>query len=164
MNLPYSNQAERVVRSFKNLPEANYSGWTEDQVWDAYYHLFQDVYHLKDWILNDDAVQIGAGKKQKNDALNSLIESNPYMKLLQSVVTSMKHLKADHGHIAHPVIDLSWSLGGVKPSPAVSYGDGTHANVNDIHPKALVLETLIAWNQFFKDNGLSSEFNLPLQN
>ena len=120
MKLSYIEQAKRVVRSFKKIPPPNYPNFTHDEVWDAYYHFLQDSYHLKDWILNDDAVIIGGDKACKNGEINAFIEGNVNMKLLQAVVTNMKHLKANHDHIAFKEINLTWSEGGLKPSPAIS--------------------------------------------
>ncbi len=180
MNLSYTNQAERVVRSFKKIPAPNYPNSTPDEVWDTYYHFLQDAYHLKDWILNDDNVIIGGDKKHKEDQINAFIESNVNMKLLQAVVTSMKHLKADHKHIAFKEINLAWSEGGLKPSPAISYddlvfdvddkgnflleedGDTMKVEVatKTMHPKKLAVKVLVAWNHFFKSHGLEGGFEI----
>lgn len=180
MNLSYTDQARRVVRSFKKIPAPNYPNSTPDEVWDAYYHFLQDAYHLKDWILNDDAVVIGSNREHKRKQLNAFIEGNVNMKLLQSVVTSMKHLKADYNHIAFNEINLTWSEGGLRPSPAISYGD-LDFDVDDegnflleedgdtmkvevatktMHPKKLAVKVLVSWNKFFANHGLEGGFEI----
>ena len=181
MNLPYTNQAKRVVRSFARIPAPNYPNSSSDDVWDAYYHFLQDVYHLKDWIINDDAVKIGLNKDEKKKILNNFIEGDINMKLLQAVVTNMKHLKADANHIAFKEISLSWqNNGGLKPSPEITYDDlvfevdnngnfvleddGNNMKVEikkkSIHPKKLGIKILIAWNVFFKNFKLEGGFQI----
>lgn len=174
MNRAYIDQAKRVVRSFQRIPKPGYSDSTPDEVWDAYYHFLQDAYHLKDWIIYDESIKIG--RKEVND----FIEGNVNMKLLQAVVTSMKHLKADHKHIVFKEIDLTWDDGSPKPSPEITYDDlvfdvddkGNFLLEDDgdtmkvevatktMHPRKLAIKVLVAWNQFFKAHDLEGGFEI----
>ncbi|MFZ2193534.1 MAG: hypothetical protein WAV31_04800 [Candidatus Moraniibacteriota bacterium] len=165
MNLPYTEQAKRVVRSYGKIPAPNYPNYTQDEVWDIYYHLFQDAYHLKDWILNDDDVKIGQDKIEKNKILNEFIEKNVNMKLLQSIVTNMKHLKAERNHIKHREILLTWSEGDMGPSPAISYSISEfdlncEEDLKMIHPRRLAVKVLVSWNKFFSENKLEGNFEM----
>lgn len=174
MNLPYTDQAKRVVRSFEKIPEPGYPNSSPDEVWDAYYHFFQDAYHLKDWVANDK------GTKVDHDDVNTFIAGNVNMQLLQGVVTNMKHLRADAKHVTFKEIDLTWDDGGPKPSPEIGYdvhvfdiddegkfileedGDSMKVEVEKktMHPRKLAMKVLIAWNQFFKQHGLEGGFHV----
>ncbi len=123
MNSTYIDQANRTVRSFKKIPQPNYPNSTPEEVWDAYYHFLQDAYHLKDWIINDNKSIEGFDSKQKKKLINDFIEGNINMKLLQAVVANIKHLKADHKHINFKEIALTWSGGGIRSSPEITYSD-----------------------------------------
>lgn len=166
--------AERVVRSYRRIPEPGYPNATQEDVWDAYLHFFQDAYHLKDWIVCDESV--GVDPKE----MNRFIDGNQNMKLLQAIVTKAKHFRADHDHIAFREINLAWDDGGLKPSPEIGYEeagdllteDGDHLLTEDgekilleaeskrMHPRRLTVKVLIAWNQFFKEHGLEGGFQV----
>ncbi len=171
----YLEKVEQVVRSFKRIPPPGYPESTKDDVWDFYRYFLQDAYHLKDWIVYDDS--LGVSKKE----MDAFIEGNIYMKLLQSVVTGIKHLKANHKQIVFPNLVLTWvDEGGSEPSPAVSCGDlvlgideegyflleedssttRVEKQTKTVHPRVLSVKVLEAWNQFLKNHGLDGHFGL----
>lgn len=174
MKKSYIDQAKRVVRSFAKLPKDNYPESMTEEEWDDYYHFFQDAYHLKDWIIHDEVVTIG------RDEVNNFIDGNINMKLLQSVVNSLKHLKITNPKNQFPNINFEWTEKESKGHPSVVYEDqvfllaedGDHILLEDgdkmmieseqknMHPKKLAVKVLIAWNNFFKQHGLEGGFRI----
>lgn len=172
MPRPYQEMAERIVRDYKRIPEPGYPNATQEEVWDYYLHFFSDAYHLKDWIVNDSELKID------NKEMNKFINENENLKLLQTIVTQFKHLKADHGHIAF-AINLLWDDGSPKPSPGIGYkersflttqagdylvtGNGDRIAIEragkNMHPRSLALMVLVAWNKFFQEKGLEGGFS-----
>jgi hypothetical protein len=168
----YDEMARRVVRSFHKIPEPGYPNSTKEEVWDAYLHFFQDAYHLKDWIRYDDELKI------TKEELNEFINGNPNMKLLQSIVTQAKHLRANDQNIKYRVNNLFWDDGSPTPSPAISYEETGYLLTEDggylltesgeklaidypkkeIHPRRLAIKVLVAWNKFFSDKKLKGSF------
>lgn len=168
----YEEMAKRVVRSYGAIPRSGYPNSTQEEVLDAYLHFFSDAYQLKDWIINDNALSI------TKEEINQFIDGSSNMKLLQAIVTQDKHLKANHDHIKYREINLFWDDGSLRPSPAIGFEErgflqsedgGFLLNENgvkleldspkqEIHPRRLALEILIAWNRFFKDKKLKGSF------
>lgn len=176
MSHSYSEKAQKVMRSYERLLnlKPGHSTATKEQVWDAYEDFFQDAYHLKDWIVNDDTLKIGEAK------VDAFIDANEDMKLLQTVATTSKHLKADRKHITFKDIVMAWDDGTLRGSPELGYEergfllteDGGYllqengekidleSEPKNVHPWTLTLKVLALWNQFFKDNGLVGGFKI----
>ena len=177
MNNSYTDQARRVVRSFAKLPKNNYALEFSEEEGDAYYHFFQDAYHLKDWVLGDDNTNISRGK------MNEFIEKNENMKLLQSIVNSIKHLRINNSNNKFSNINFIWkdsSEAEVGSCPSILYEEDGYLMIDDngflltedgdkliigtaekeIHPKKLAVKVLIAWNIFFKENNLTGGFEI----
>ena len=168
----YHKMAELVVRDFKRIPKPGYPNSSREDVWDAYLHFFLDAYHLKDYIQNDTT--LGVSKAE----INSFIDNNKDMKLLQSIVTGFKHLNADANHISYDIKGLEWDDGSPRPSPEIGYEernfiltesgknllseDGKkirlESYVERIHPRDLAVKVLASWNKFFKEKGLEIGF------
>jgi hypothetical protein len=177
MDKVYTNQARRAVRSFTKLSKENYPAEFSEEDWDAYYHFFQDAYHLKDWIVNDKNTKI------TREEMNKFIEENGDMKLLQSIVNSTKHLVLSNPNNKYSNVDFVWndnSKSEAKSFPSILYEedsfllsqDGGHLLFQDgskiiikkeekeIHPKILAVKVLIAWNNFFKERNLKGGFEI----
>ena len=171
MNGNYTNQTRRVVRSFSKLPKENYSKNFSEDDWDAYYHFFQDAFHLKDWIIND------SGNKITRKKIDEFIKRSGPLKILQSVVNSIKHFKIeDEKHNKYPQIDCVF-----EKLPKIQYKredficqeDGSKilqedgsailaesSEEGEVHPKRLAIDVLIEWNKFFKENGFKGHFSI----
>jgi len=169
---PYHKMAELVVRDFKSIPMPGYPNSSRDDVWDAYLHFFLDAYHLKDYIQHDKTLGIS------NSEINSFIDNNKDMKLLQSLVTEFKHLTADDDNISYDIKGLEWDDGSPKPSPEIDYEkrsfllaeDGKYllcengkkirleTDTEKMHTRDLAVNVLAAWNAFFKEKDLGIGF------
>ncbi|MCA9366916.1 hypothetical protein KC887_01465 [Candidatus Kaiserbacteria bacterium] len=153
----YKDQIELVVRSYNKIPLPNYPDSEQIDVWDAYRHFFQDVYHLKDWILNDDNLSI------EKKALEDFFEGSKEMKLLQSLVTGFKHYKVSDKHMSYKKFYLSWEdYGGLKPSPEIMYYEDKDSVDSDgvVHPRVLAAKVLREWNTFFANSKLEGNFDI----
>jgi len=168
----YHKMAELVVRDYKRIPKPGYPNSSKEDVWDAYLHFFLDAYHLKDYLVNDETLGIEKAE------VNSFIEDNDDMKILQALVTGFKHLKADHNHISYDIRNLAWDDGRPKPSPEIGYEernflltenggyisceDGKkirlESDIKKVHPRTLAIRVLAAWNKFFKEKGIDIGF------
>ena len=92
MNISSSwrEQYDRMHRGLRRLLTISRGEGTlssSDEARDALYHFFQDAYHLKDWILNDDAVVID-GK-----GLEDRISDNEALSLCTDLCNGTKHLR-----------------------------------------------------------------------
>lgn len=177
MNHSYNEKAEKVRRSYERLLsfKPGHPDATRDKVKDAYQDFFEDAYSLKDWIVNDDALNI------TDKEMNAFLEAHEEMKLLQAYATKLKHLKADHDHITFEEIEITWDDGSPRGSPELGYTergfllteDGSFLLINgsgdklslgakpqSTHPWILTMKVLALWNQFFKDNGLAGGFKI----
>jgi len=167
----YTDQAKRVLRSFKKLPKNNFSKIITEKIKDNYYHFFQDAYHLKDWIVNDPKLNI------KKKDVNNFIDNNKYLKILQGIANATKHLKLEdnsnkYKNINFNINKVSWREIGNKATemPVISYIEDSYlltqeggflltqsggkliikSEEKEIHAKALAVNVLIAWNNFLK--------------
>jgi len=178
MSNQYEDMAKRVVRSYEKIPEPGHPNYTQEDVWDAYLTFFLFAYHLKDWIVDDDELNI------TRKEMNIFIEGNSNMKLLQVIVTQAKHLKAVHDHIKYQDVHLSWDDGSPRPSPAIGFQeraflltenggcllteDGEKIMLDspkqEIHPHRLALKVLVTWNKFFIEKKLIGGFVINFSN
>lgn len=177
MNHSYNEKAQKVMRNYERLLslKPGHPTATKEEVWDAYEDFFQDAYHLKDWIKNDETLKIEGAK------VEAFIEAHEEMKLLQTVATTSKHLRADNDQIIFKDIVLAWDDGTPRGSPELGYAergflltkDGSSLLINEhgdklslgtkpqsTHPWILTMKVLALWNQFFKDNGLAGGFKI----
>ncbi len=172
MNFSYIDQAKRMFRSFKRLPD-NPSKFT-DHDWDDYYHFFQDAYHLKEWIANDENNAVS------NKMLNEFIEKEPEIKLLQTVVTNLKHFKITVLKTRFSNIRFEMKEEKSIPYPSIAYEEEGYLMINDkdylllenggkiiisseekeIHPKELAVKVIEAWLDFLKQQVLEGNLKL----
>jgi hypothetical protein len=81
----YEFQVNRIIRGLKKIPRDPFIPYVSDELFDDYYHLFTDIFHLKDWLLN--------GSDFDKKVVNDYFENDEYLKKLQSLANGMKHLK-----------------------------------------------------------------------
>ena len=62
-------------------------------------HLFQDIFHLRDWLINDPDVSISRNE------MNQFFKKSPNMLLLQSVANATKRLILEPGQ-PDPYVDM----------------------------------------------------------
>jgi hypothetical protein len=94
---------------------------SSDEARDALIHFFQDAYHLKDWLRNDQGEQaIGnqparnAVSQQVKDAVENYISSTLFLQLCADIANGSKHLELRPGQPGRPntpAVDryIAWS-------------------------------------------------------
>jgi hypothetical protein len=91
----YMEQFRRMQRwyeQFKKIDQGTSPDRTTEEYTDIVYAFFQNCYHLKDWIRNDDTVKLPKGFDIDKDFINR----NPCMLLLADICNATKHLKRDN--------------------------------------------------------------------
>lgn len=170
----YTEQAKRTLRSFDKLPRDYFIKNASDVVWDDYMHFFQDAYHLKDWIIWDENNSVSENE------VNKVLESEPELKLLQAIVTKMKHFKITRLKTRFVNINFQWKEENEVFYPEIAYEEEGYLMVDDegylltedgdkliitsekrkIHPKDLAEKVLLAWEDFLKQQILRGNFEL----
>ncbi len=86
----YKNQLDRLKRSREKLNDYSVN---QSEYKDALWSFFQNAYHLKDWIKNDERISL------KNNIENYINESK-YIKIAAALANRSKHLKltSERGH------------------------------------------------------------------
>lgn len=86
---------------------------SSDEARDALFHFYQDAYHLKDWVKNDDSVKTA-------DDVERFINGTPDLQLCADLCNGTKHLSLNRSHTG----DLSTTFGTqgatVRPAPVGS--------------------------------------------
>ncbi len=81
----WQEQFERVLRSLKKVEQ---SARQQTEHLDNLFHFFQDCWHLKDWIKNDDTLP-----QSTRDALVRDAENSESLKFCADLANGTKHLK-----------------------------------------------------------------------
>lgn len=101
---PYLEQFERVKRWHETLNKIKVSNSPEketDYQVDCIYAFYMNCYHLKDWLINSDAIT--------NKEANDFIEKNLELKICRDLTNGAKHLKLNNpslkerGFLGHDV-------------------------------------------------------------
>ena len=149
----WKDQYDRVLRWYKRISDIDQgilhnrnSGYYEDEI----YAFFINCYHLKDWMLNDEALIITEKKKK----LNEFIDNSKPMKICYDICNSRKHLK-----LTTPKIDKetqfgprqhSLNLGGDGPIFSAKYSILCDRETFDAFD--LARACIDEWGKFIGDN------------
>jgi len=137
------DQGEPHDLSFTNLPP----GYFYDEV----YAFFQNCYHLKDWIKNDDTVKL------PEKGVEDFINQSDCMRLCANICNGTKHLKLEDKRRRsdqYPDFrgqELSLSLGG-GPEPIIGVKFSIETKKGTIDALELASECVRKWEEFIKDN------------
>ena len=128
--------------SFLNLPSSYF--------YDEVYAFFQNCYHLKDWIKNDDTVKL-----PKED-VEDFIKQDKYMCLCADICNGTKHLKLTRPPKSKQDPEFagrkfSVSLGG-GPEPIIGVKFSIKTKTRTIDAFELASECVRKWEEFIKDN------------
>lgn len=90
LSTTWRDQYDRMVRTWTRL-RSMASGYgepymTADGRGDIFYHFCQDAYHLKDWLINDPAVDIDSRD------IEGLINDSLCLKIVADLANGAKHL------------------------------------------------------------------------
>lgn len=150
----YVEQYERIQRwytRFCRLNEGRKHEVLSENYVDEIYAFFQNCYHLKDWIKNDETLANTA-----RDAVEPFINANRSMRLCADICNALKHLNllssrsgenpefgAKH-YALHP--------GGTETMISLKYEVNTDGGPKDAFE--LATECLQAWDVFLPTYGL----------
>lgn len=171
----YLEQYERVQRWYDKFEKIN-NGRLHDEPSNYYYDddvlaFFQNCYHLKDWIKNDEAIQTKVnpnpqkstircsepncpGRDVTSHAVEEYINSNESLKLCADICNATKHLKVTNPRskkepkIGNLDIKLN-SNGIIQVKYHIKLNDGTEKDAFE-----LATECVSAWKEYLKTKKL----------
>jgi hypothetical protein len=147
-------QFERMQRwyeRFKKIDQGTSHERSSEEYTDNVYAFFQNCYHLKDWIKNDDTVKLPKGFNIDKD----FIDKNPCMCLLADICNGTKHLKLDsdgRSKESPEFYSKNYSLtpGGQKSVIKVKWNIKT--KTGNIDAFQLATECVQKWEEFINKN------------
>jgi len=150
----FQQQFERVKRFyelFRKIDEGVPINFPTNYLEDIVYSFFIFCYHLKDWIINDDTVEMSEKE------VENFINQNECLTICANLCNGIKHYKLRSKHGRH-------ELGGEFKTKKVyaEYAGGTSLNIRikfniltptkDIDAFKLATECLQKWEEFIKGN------------
>ena len=144
------SRMQRWYERFKNIDEGTAHERSSEEYTDNVYAFFQNCYHLKDWIKNDDTIKLPKGFDIDRDFINK----NPAMGLLADICNGTKHLKlAKERSNESPEFyskNYSLTLGGQKAVVKVKWNIKTKSGNQDAFQ--LATECVKKWEEFITKN------------
>ena len=152
-NKKYMEQFDRMQRWYEHFKKINQGISHErssEEYTDVVYAFFQNCYHLKDWIENDDNAKMPKGFDIDRDFINK----NPSMLLLADICNGTKHLKLDNERSKEsPEFGsktYSLQIGGQKPVLTIKWNIKTKSG--NVDAFQLATECVQKWDEFIKKN------------
>lgn len=144
----YIDQWNRTNRWFARLEGADQL--TTPHCDDLAWAFFQNCWHLKDWIKNDEAIP-----SDDRVSIETIVEGHPALMICADLANGSKHLELRKPRAGAPNLVRSLTVVGGDPSKTrldyeVMLDDGTHVLALDIARKALA-----AWRDVFATLGLA---------
>ena len=142
---------ERIKKIDQGEPhDLSYINLSPDYYYNEVYAFFQNCYHLKDWIKNDDTVKL----PEKN--VDNFIKQNECMSLCADICIGIKHLEQKSSTWSGQVPkfkgrEFSLSLGG-EPEPIIKVKFSIETKTGTIDAFELASECVRKWGEFIKDN------------
>jgi hypothetical protein len=144
----WRNQYDRMLRSRAKLDEKYISSLAYD---DDFYHATQDIWHLKDWLANDDTVDPTLRSTLVREA-----EGNTAIGRVADLANCTKHLVLtkrirEGAGLAGANLTLNMQEGRVERDFVVTLADGSaHSGLS------LVDDAVNAWTGLLRTHGLLS--------
>jgi len=142
---------ERIKKIDQGEPhDLSYINLPPDYYYDEVYAFFQNCYHLKDWIKNDDTVKL-----LKED-VEDFIKRHECMCLCADICNSTKHLNLTRPPKSGQVPEfkrreLSLRLEG-GPEPIINDKFFIETKTGTVNAFELASECVRKWGEFIKDN------------
>jgi hypothetical protein len=136
-------QYRRMLRWRDRLSEI-YGSDDVDTIYDFTYAFFQSCYHLRDWLVSDDAAT-------KNE-IAALFNSSVELQLCRDICNATKHLRYDNKSIdSRPRIGREWD-------PWRKEWHGWYLYSDKRRPiSELVHGCVAAWDKFLNEKGLKEK-------
>lgn len=164
-NSPYVEQYNRMKRWHQQIKNPDSDSNFLDDIGNAF---FTSCFHLKDWILNDDSLDIEKRKK-----VERFVNESPLLEMCRSICHNSKHLKSTHPKVINSLI--------VKKMAVMHNLDGPEATYSTVHGfveigedayeiSSLAEACIKEWDRYFNENSIpipteptSIHFDLPSQ-
>jgi len=147
----YQEQFERMKRwyeRFRQIDQGRLHNLPLVYYQDEVYAFFQNCYHLKDWIQNDDTVTLPKQEVEK------FIDQNDCMRVCADICNGTKHLKLTRLRSGkQPEFEgrkISLNLG--KPEPIIGVKFSIITETGTIDAFELASDCIQRWEEFIKDN------------
>jgi len=143
---------KRWHERFSAIDQGRLHDMPSDTYLDEIYSFFQNCYHLKDWIKNDEAIP-----SHVQQSVESYINSNRSLKLCADICNSLKHLRLTSSRSGEsPTFgrkQFAVSLGtGVPTTISLKYEVDTSSGPIDAF--SLATECITAWDTLLQTYGL----------
>ena len=86
--MAFKEQFDRVKRFHKRIDPPSKDHGNQVDFEDNLWYFFQNAYHLRDWIFNDDTIRI-------NGNIKEIIKDYPCLVVCLDIANRTKHLKLD---------------------------------------------------------------------
>ncbi|MCS7365552.1 MAG: hypothetical protein NDF54_08960 [archaeon GB-1867-035] len=146
----YQEQLERLCRWYKRFELINQGVphmCSSDYYIDDIYAFFLNCYHLKDWIINDDGIQIN------KNMVEHFINQNYCMKVCADICNGIKHLKLSRSRSGkQPEFEskhFNLTING-KTFPIIAVKLHVETEKGKIDAFELAKECLEKWKDFIK--------------
>jgi|SRR3989338_57982 len=162
-NLPYVEQYHRMKRWYKRIKNPGPDSEFLDDIGSAF---FMTCFHLKDWISNDDSLDI---KKRKK--VEKFVNDSPLLEICRSICDNSKHLKCANPKVIDNLKVKKMSTVHNLWGPGASYAT-VHGFI-EIGEDAYEISSLAKmcieeWDRYFVENSIpipteptSIHFDLP---
>lgn len=148
----YMEQFKRMQRwyeHFKEIGQGTSHERSSEEYTDVVYAFFQNCYHLKDWIKNDDTIKLPKGFD-----IEDFINKNRCMRLLADICNGTKHLKLNMPERSKESPEFysknySLALGG---QPVIKVKWNIKTKTGNIDAFQLATECVHKWEEFIKKN------------
>ncbi len=102
----FKEKFDKVYQSYKNICEQKISeGSMLDANKETYIRFFQDCFHLKDWLKNDETIR----SKRAKENIELYINNSKYLKFTADIANASKHKKIDRIIRVDKEIDIAES-------------------------------------------------------
>ena len=138
----WKGQYNRMLR-WQNRAIESMQGDDGNEIYDFIYAFFQSSYHLRDWLISDNA----ATKEEMKNLFSQSVE----LQLCRDICNATKHLQYDNAGIdSRPLIAREWDIFKKEPSGFSLYSDKKRP-INE-----LMAACVVAWDSLLQSKGLAS--------
>lgn len=157
----YEDQYKRMLRSFEKITGVNHP--QDPNYRDDVIHFFQDCYHLKDWIKNDEIIKVKY--KKLPEKVEKFVLSSEIMGIVADIANASKHLELDDNKMRKPKtgdknIDFSVPVYGQYGNvPVVGEGLLIRWNHRSSYVGEIASRAINEWKGFLDENKLNELFS-----
>lgn len=142
-------RVKRWYTRFKSMDEGRPDTLTLDDYLDEVYAFFQNCYHLKDWIKNDDSININP------KTVEDFVKNHQDLRICRDICNSTKHLELRSKKKKPEVVKRNIYLKLSAPeTPKISIKYGIDTNGGEKDAFELATKCLHAWQTFLESHNV----------